>query len=129
MENIKKENLEIEEKKEFWLITKIKTYAKENPKRTFIIMFSLIVFSFLLSIGQLIYVRLVEVPKYEQMKTTKIFIDAGNSLTEPLKATENVLDIRATLKELEYYKNKKNLTKQDSIKIKYLIDKYKNIKK
>lgn len=116
--------------KEFFLFTKIKAYAKEKPKKTFIIMFSMVLFSVIISIGQWIYVQNVEVPKYEKMRKTNIFEKAGNSLSAPVQATENVMEIRQIMKELEYYKAKPHLTKQDSIRIKYLIDKYKlNVKK
>lgn len=114
-----------EDKNEFWLVTTIKTYAKEKPKQTFIVMFSLVVLSVIISVGHLIYVRQVEVPKYREMKKTNIFQGAGSSLTAPIEATENVLELREVIKELEYYKAKPELTKQDSIRIKYLIDKYK----
>jgi hypothetical protein len=119
MENIN------EEKKEFWLFTMIKSYAKRKPKNTFIIMFSLVVLSFIISISQFIYVRNVEVPKYEQMRKKNIFKGVENDLTEPVKATKNVIELQNVIEELDYYKVKKNLTKQDSIRIKYLIDKYK----
>lgn len=130
MDAIKKETPTIEpitpvENKEFWLVTRIKTHAKEKPKKTFLIMFSMVAISVIISIGQLIYVRTVEVPKYEKMKMQNIFKDAGNSLSEPVRATENVMEIQEVMKELHYYKIKKTLTKQDSIRIKYLIDKYK----
>jgi len=116
-----------EEKREIWIVTKIKTYAKEKPKETFIIMFSLVVLSVIISVSHLIYVRQIEVPKYREMKKTNIFQGAGNSLSAPITATENVLDLRDAMKELEYYKSKPVLTKQDSTRIKYLIDKY-NVK-
>ena len=116
-----------EEKRELWIVTKIKTYAKEKPKETFIIMFSLVVLSVIISVSHLIYVRQIEVPKYREMKKTNIFQGAENSLSAPITATENVLDLRDAMKELEYYKSKPVLTKQDSTRIKYLIDKY-NVK-
>jgi len=111
-------------KKESFLSIKIKNYVREKPKQAVLIMFSLIVLSVILSLIHLFYIHEVEVPKYREMKKHNIFENAESSLTAPIAATQNALDIKAVVDELQYYRKKETLTKRDSIRIKYLLDKY-----
>lgn len=99
-------------------------FAEKQPKKTFYIMFGLIFFSVLFTIGNLIYVHKVSVPEYEKMKRQNILTDATNSFGKTVKEAENILDMREALKELEYYRRKKVLSASDSIRIRYLLDKY-----
>lgn len=115
-------------------ITKAKTtslwrglerFAERQPKKTFYLMFGLIFFSTLFSIGNLIYIQKVSIPEYETMKKQNVFTDATTSFGSSLKETEKIMDIREALKELEYYQKKKMLSPSDSSRIRYLLDKYK----
>lgn len=134
-ENKKETNVVIEESeitseaKKGWKFPyeeKIKRFAKEKPKQAFRIMFGLIVLSFFITIGRLIYTQQVLVPQYKQMKSDGIFKEATTSLGAPIQATQKIMEIKDVLKELDYYKNKSVLTKADSLRIEYLIDKYQN---
>lgn len=111
-------------KKEFFLTIKIKNYVREKPKQAFLIMFSLVVLSVILTLLHLYYVHQVEVPKYRELKKHNIFEQAGNSLAAPITATQNALNIKEVVEELQYYRKKETLTRRDSIRIKYLLDKY-----
>lgn len=132
-EEIKETNVVIEEKeitsetKKGWKFPyeeRIKKFAKEKPKQAFRIMFGLIILSFFITIGRLIYTQQVLVPQYNQMKSDGIFKKATTSLGAPIEATQKIMEIKDVLKELDYYKNKSVLTKSDSLRIEYLIDKY-----
>lgn len=103
---------------------RIEDFAVRQPKKTFYIMFGIIFCSLVFSIGNLIYIEKVAVPEYESLKKENIFKDASNSLGTPIRETEKILDIREVLKELDYYRSKKVLTASDSLRIKYLLDKY-----
>lgn len=87
-------------------------------------MFGLIFFSVLFSIGNLIYVQKVSVPQYEKMKKQNILTDATASFGVGVRETEKIMDIRQALKELDYYRRKTVLSTSDSVRIKYLLDKY-----
>lgn len=118
----KKQELTSQEKLPFW--EKLEHFAAKQPKRTFYMMFGLILFSVIFSIGNLIYVQKVSVPEYEKMKKENILKDGTSSLGETVKETEKIMDIREALKELEYYRRKKVLNTSDSARINYLLDKY-----
>lgn len=112
-------------KKEFFVFTYIKEYAQRKPRETFTIMLALVVLSVIFSISNYLYVERVSKPKYEELKKKNFLNGASNALTTSLWQTEQVLDIRGDMKELEFYKTKEHLTRQDSIRVRYLIDKYK----
>lgn len=114
----------VDQRKEFWLFAYIKNYAKEKPKQTFTIMFSLVVLSVVFSLANYFYVQNVTKPEYEKMKQRNFLIDATNSISQPLDRANDIMDMREAMKELEAFKHKEQLTRQDSIRIKYLIDKY-----
>lgn len=99
-------------------------FAEKYPQRTFYIMFGLIFFSVLFSIGNLIYVQKVSVPQYEKMRKQNILTDATASFGATVRETEKIMDIRQALKELDYYRRKTVLSASDSVRIKYLLDKY-----
>ncbi len=105
-------------------LKKIERFAEKHPQKAFYIMFGLIFFSVLFSIGNLIYIEKVSVPNYEKIKNENIFKDATTSLGTPIRQTEKILDMREALKELEYYRRKTTLTSSDSMRIKFLLDKY-----
>lgn len=113
-----------EVKKESFLTTKIKNYMREKPKQAFLIMFSLVVLSLIITLIHLFYVHQVGVPKYREMKKRNIFESAENSFTAPVAATQNAMELKKVVEELQYYKQKDILTKRDSIRIKYLLAKY-----
>jgi len=110
--------------RESFITRRIKNYVRENPKKAFLIMFSLIVLSLIVTLLHLFYVHKVEVPKYREMKKHNILESAGNSLTAPITATQNAMELKDVVEELQYYRQKETLSKRDSIRIKYLIDKY-----
>lgn len=110
--------------KESFLTTKIKNYVLEKPKQAFIIMFLLVVLSVIATLIHLYYVHKVEVPKYREMKRHNIFDRAGSSFTAPIAAAQNALELKEVIEELQYYRMKEPLIKRDSIRIKYLLDKY-----
>lgn len=103
----------------------LERFAERQPKKTFYLMFGLIFFSTLFSIGNLIYIQKVSIPEYETMKKQNVLTDVETSFSSSLKETEKIMDIREALKELEYYQKKKMLSPSDSSRIKYLLDKYK----
>jgi hypothetical protein len=115
---------ELTNKEKLLLWKRVEHFAEKQPKRTFYMMFGLILFSVLFSIGNLIYVQKVSVPEYEKMKKENILKDATSSLGATVKETEKIMDIREALKELEYYRRKTVLSTSDSARIKYLLDKY-----
>lgn len=119
---MEKETTVKKEKSPIW--EKLERFAEKQPRKSFYIMFGLIFFSVLFSIGNLIYIQKVSVPKYEKMKKENIFKDATTSLGTPIRETEKILDMREAMKELEYYRRKTALNGSDSIRIKYLLDKY-----
>lgn len=119
---MEKETTIKKEKSPLW--KRVENFAESQPRKAFYIMFGLILFSVLFSIGNLIYIQKVSVPKYEKMKKENIFKDATNSLATPIRETEKILDMREAMKELEYYRRKTVLNGSDSIRIKYLLDKY-----
>lgn len=119
---MEKETTIKKEKYPIW--EKLEHFAENQPRKSFYIMFGLILFSVLFSIGNLIYIQKVSVPKYEKMKNENIFKDAIISLGTPIRETEKILDMREAMKELEYYRTKTVLNGSDSIRIKYLLDKY-----
>lgn len=118
----KKQESANQEKLPFW--EKLEHFAAKQPKRTFYMMFGLILFSVLFSIGNLIYVQKVSVPEYEKMKKANILNEATSSFGATVQQTEKIIDIRDALKELEYYRRKTALSTSDSARIKYLLDKY-----
>jgi hypothetical protein len=118
----KQQELVNQERLPFW--EKLEHFAEKQPKRTFYMMYGLILFSVLFSIGNLIYVQKVSVPEYEKMKKDNILKDATSSFGATVKETEKIIDIREALKELEYYRRKTVLSTSDSARIKYLLDKY-----
>lgn len=119
---MEKETTIKKEKSPLW--KRVENFAESQPRKAFYIMFGLILFSVLFSIGNLIYIQKVSVPKYEKMKKENIVKDATNSLATPIRETEKILDMREAMKELEYYRRKTVLNGSDSIRIKYLLDKY-----
>lgn len=119
---MEKETIIKKEKSPIW--EKLEHFAEKQPRKSFYIMFGLILFSVLFSIGSLIYIQKVSVPKYEKMKNENIFKDAIISLGTPIRETEKILDMREAMKELDYYRRKTILSASDSIRIKYLLDKY-----
>ncbi|WP_312081955.1 hypothetical protein [Epilithonimonas hominis] len=119
---MEKETTIKKEKSPLW--KRVENFAESQPRKSFYIMFGLILFSVLFSIGNLIYIQKVSVPKYEKMKKENIFKDATNSLATPIRETEKIMDMREAMKELEYYRRKTALNGSDSIRIKYLLDKY-----
>ena len=119
---MEKETTIKKEKSPLW--KRVENFAESQPRKAFYIMFGLILFSVLFSIGNLIYIQKVSVPKYEKMKKENIFKDATNSLATPIRETEKIMDMREAMKELEYYSRKTVLNGSDSIRIKYLFDKY-----
>ena len=58
------------------------------------------------------------------MKKENIFKDATNSFETPIREAGNIMDMREAMKELDYYRRKTVLSSSDSIRIKYLLDKY-----
>lgn len=107
---------------------KINSFVKQNPKKTFKILFGLAFFSFLISLTGYFYTKNVVKPKSEQefYKTNKEIISSGSTSTNSAIGTvKNAFEMKKHLDELEFYKNKKELTKEDSLRIEYLIDKYK----
>lgn len=104
---------------------KIKKFAKEKPKKAFYIMCGLVVLSFFITIGKLIYTQKVLVPQYEALQKESVFKDGKTTLGAPIEATQRIMEVKDVLKELDYYKKKSVLTKSDSLRIEYLIDKYK----
>lgn len=119
----KQKNLRNENNVTLW--KRVEYFAAHQPKKTFYIMFGLIFFSVVFSIGNLIYVQKVSLPEYELLKKDNIFNNASASLGAPIRETEKILDLRDALKELDYYRRKPALSSSDSIRIKYLLDKYK----
>ncbi|OCA69121.1 hypothetical protein BBI01_18100 [Chryseobacterium artocarpi] len=103
----------------------LERFAERQPKKTFYLMFGLIFFSTIFSIGNLIYIHKVSIPEYETLKGQNVLTDAATSFSSSLKETEKIMDIREAIKELEYYQKKKMLSPSDSSRIKYLLDKYK----
>jgi hypothetical protein len=110
----------------FW--KKLEHFAEQQPRRTFYMMFCMILFSVLFSIGNLIYVQKVSVPEYKKMKEDNILEDVTSSFDSTVEQTGEIMDMREALKELEYYRRKTVLSTSDSARIKYLLDKY-HIKK
>lgn len=104
---------------------KITAYVKEQPKKAYIIMVSATLFSLLFTIGNMIYTQKVVVPRYEELSKKNIFSGAANSIASPVNKAKEALEIKEVLSELEYFRNKENLTANDSLRIKYLIYKYK----
>lgn len=102
------------------------SFVKQKPKKAYFIMVGITFVSLLFTIGHIIYTKTVIVPEYNAMKNRNIFQGASNSLLEPVVATQQALDIKEALTELEYYRSKKVLTATDSLRVKYLIDKYSN---
>lgn len=119
---MKKETIIKKENSPLW--KRMENFAKKQPQKSFYIMFGLILCSILFSIGNLIYIQKVSVPKYEKMKKENIFKDATISLGTPIRETEKIIDMKEAIKELDYYRRKTVLTNSDSIRIKYLLDKY-----
>jgi len=111
-----------EEKISLW--NRVEFFAERQPKKAFYIMFGMIFLSVLISIGNLIYVQKVSVPEYEKLKKENVLKNATTSLGVPIRETENIMDMRDALKELEYYRGKASLSPSDSVRIKYLLDKY-----
>lgn len=105
-------------------INEIKSFVKEKPKKAYFIMVGITFISLLFTIGHIVYTKTVVVPEYNAMKNSNIFKGATNSLLEPVVATQKALDIKEVLTELEYYRSKRVLTATDSLRVKYLIDKY-----
>ncbi|MDC8105021.1 hypothetical protein MTQ00_10760 [Chryseobacterium sp. B21-037] len=103
----------------------LERFAERQPKKTFYLMFGLIFFSTVFSVGNLIYIQKVSIPEYEKMKKQNVLTDASTSFSSSLKETQKIMDIREALKELEYYQKKKILNPSDSSRIKYLLEKYK----
>ncbi|MBT2621302.1 hypothetical protein [Chryseobacterium sp. ISL-6] len=99
-------------------------FAEKYPQKAFYIMFGLIFFSVLFTIGNLVYVQKVSVPEYEKMKKQNILKDATTSFGATVRETEKIMDLRQALKELDYYRRKTVLSTSDSVRIKYLLDKY-----
>lgn len=116
------------DQKDNFVIAFIKQYAKENPKTTFKIMIGLVLLSLCLTATNYIYNNYYYVPS-PRMSTSEIISSATNSISQPINATKKALDIKDVMEELEYFRSKTVLTKEDSIRIKYLIDKSKNIEK
>lgn len=103
----------------------LERFAERQPKKTFYLMFGLIFFSTVFSVGNLIYIQKVSIPEYEKMKKQNVLTDASTSFSSSIKETQKIMDIREALKELEYYQKKKILNPSDSSRIKYLLEKYK----
>lgn len=119
---MEKEIMTTKEKSTFW--KRIENFAEKQPRKAFYIMFGLITFSVIFSIGNLIYIQKVSVPKYEKMKKENIFKDATHSFETPFREAGNIMDMREAMKELDYYRRKTVLSSSDSIRIKYLLEKY-----
>lgn len=115
-----------ETKKDFWVVAKIKAYAKANPKRTFFIMMGLLALSIVASIGQYVYIKKVVSPRVKERSTFDFVGDFEETYTQPVEQGMgmNYFELKEIMKELDYYKNKEVLTEEDSVRIKYLIDKY-----
>lgn len=104
----------------------IKSFVKEKPKKAYFIMVGITFLSLLFTIGHIVYTKIVVIPEYNAMKNKNIFKGASNSILEPVVATQQVLNKKEILNELDYYQSKKVLTAADSLRVKYLIDKYRN---
>lgn len=108
----------------FSIKTKIKNYVLREPRKVYFIMIGICLFSIIYNLGSYFYTESVVKPEYEEMMKSSLIKGAKSNLSMPVKAIENVSDMKQDLKELDYYKNKDVLTKKDSLRIKYLIDKY-----
>lgn len=130
MENIDKEKSEKEIGLKENLAIKIKNFATKKPKQTYYIIVGLTIFSLLLTMINIVHTKNVVIPQYEKMNKAKIFETQEGYSPNPIQMTGEALEISELLKELEYYKSKPTLTQNDSLRVKYLIDKYKkNAKK
>lgn len=104
----------------------IKKFVAEKPKKAYFIMLGITFVSLVFTIGHIVYTKTVIVPEYNAMKNRNIFQGASNTILEPVIATQQALDIKEVMSELDYYKSKKVLTATDSLRVKYLIDKYRH---
>lgn len=114
------------QKKDFWFVAKIKAFAKADPKRAFYIMMGLLIISIVGSIAQYIYIDQVVTPRFKERSEVNLvgdFEETYQQGDEEVKQ-ESFFELQQVMRELEYYKQKEVLTKDDSIRIKYLIDKY-----
>ncbi len=96
--------------------------SKQNPKKTFKVMIIILLISFT---GMIIFYLFnkPQNPLLNNVKPPAIFENSDKNIQE-IEERKKVI-----LKELEYFKNKKTLTRDDSIRIEYLLYKFNNVKK
>jgi len=97
-------------------------FAGKRPKRVLGIMAALASLSLCLTVFQ--YLRIGRSAR-ERPNADNIMKGAKNSLIQPFDAAKNVMEMKGIMEELKYYEQKADLTKEDSTRIWYLINKSK----
>jgi|GEM_PF-6269958 len=100
----------------------VRKFVGERPKRVLGIMAVLAALSLCLTVFQ--YLRIGR-SAGERPNADNIMKGAKNSLSQPFDAAKNAMELKRIMEELKYYEQKADLTKEDSARIWYLINKSK----